>query len=75
MAQGLAASVLVLRTSTEPVRGANRDLAGILTGVCPEPARQLQGGYEMLAAFWLGYLTCLVATGVTWWILDRIGGL
>jgi hypothetical protein len=29
----------------------------------------------MLAAFWLGYLTCLVATGVTWWILDRVGGL
>jgi hypothetical protein len=29
----------------------------------------------MLAAFWLGYLTCIVATGVTWWILDRLGGL
>jgi hypothetical protein len=29
----------------------------------------------MLAAFWLGYLTCLVVTGVTWWILSRVGGL
>jgi hypothetical protein len=28
----------------------------------------------LLAAFWLGYLACLVSVGGTWWLLARVGG-
>jgi hypothetical protein len=37
--------------------------------ICPPPHPD-----TLLAAFWLGYLACLVSVGGAWWLLARVGG-